>query len=91
MLDAVRKRWPQVKHLFADGAYDRTALMDRAATLDFVIEVVRRNEQQTGLYRVAPTLGRGAHLRLDGSLASIGPRLRATYRRVRSNDSYRHG
>ncbi|WP_197347252.1 transposase, partial [Ralstonia pseudosolanacearum] len=25
-----------------------TALMDRAATLDFVVEVVRRHEQQTG-------------------------------------------
>ena len=48
VLEAVKKRWPGVKHLFADGAYDRTALMDRAATLDFVVEVVRRHEQQTG-------------------------------------------
>ncbi len=32
----------------ADGAYDRTALMDKAATLEFVVEVVRRHEQQTG-------------------------------------------
>ena len=23
ILDAIRKRWPWVKHLFADGAYDR--------------------------------------------------------------------
>ncbi|ANH35787.1 hypothetical protein MAFF241647_41610 (plasmid) [Ralstonia solanacearum] len=35
-------------NLFADGAYDRTALMDKATTLDFVVEVVRRHEQQTG-------------------------------------------
>nr|EUJ12969.1 transposase IS5 [Ralstonia solanacearum P673] len=28
--------------------YDRTTLMDKAATLDFVVEVVRRHEQQTG-------------------------------------------
>lgn len=48
VLEAVKKRWPGVKHLFADGAYDRTALMDKAATLDFVVEVVRRHEQQTG-------------------------------------------
>lgn len=48
VLEAVKKRWPQVKHLFADGAYDRTALMDKAATLEFVVEVVRRHEQQTG-------------------------------------------
>src|SRR3954467_3621770 len=28
------KRWPWVKHLFADGAYDRLKLMDKAAYLD---------------------------------------------------------
>ena len=28
ILDSVRKRWPWLKHLFADGAYDRTQLMD---------------------------------------------------------------
>lgn len=37
-----------MKHLFADGAYDRTALMGKAATLDFVVEVVRWHEQQAG-------------------------------------------
>jgi hypothetical protein len=41
ILDAIRKPWPWVKHLFADGAYDRATLMDKAAFLDFVIEVVR--------------------------------------------------
>ena len=46
VLDAIRKRWPWVKHLFADGAYDRAQLMDKAAFLDFVIEVVRRIEDQ---------------------------------------------
>ena len=30
ILDAIRKRWPWVKHLFADGAYDRLKLMDKA-------------------------------------------------------------
>jgi len=38
VLGAVRKRWPWVKHLFADGAYDRRQL------LDFVVEIVRRND-----------------------------------------------
>ena len=32
----IRKRWPWLKHLFADGAYDRTRLMDAAAYRDFV-------------------------------------------------------
>lgn len=48
ILDAIRKRWPWVKHLFADGAYDRARLMDKAAFLDFVIEGVRRIEGAQG-------------------------------------------
>jgi transposase len=50
ILDAIRKRWPWVKHLFADGAYDRGQLMDKAAFLDFVIEVVRRIEGAKGFH-----------------------------------------
>ena len=52
-LDAIRKRWPWVKHLFADGAYDRTQLMDKAAFLDFVVEVVRRLDSEPG-FKVLP-------------------------------------
>lgn len=26
----IRKRWPWVKHLLADGGYDRRTLMDKA-------------------------------------------------------------
>lgn len=44
ILSAIRKRWPWIKHLFADSAYDRGKLMDKAAYLDFVIEVVRRTD-----------------------------------------------
>lgn len=32
--DAIRKRWALVEHLFADGAYDRTQLLDKAAFVD---------------------------------------------------------
>lgn len=53
ILDGVRKRWPWVKHLFADGAYDRLKLMDKAAYLDFVIEVIRRSDDQKG-FKVLP-------------------------------------
>lgn len=49
----VRKRWPWLKHLFADGAYDRTKLMDAAAYRDFVIENVRRTDQEGG-FKVLP-------------------------------------
>ena len=43
ILDAIRKRWPWLKHLFADGAYDRRQLLDKAAFLDFTIKVVKRS------------------------------------------------
>lgn len=42
-----------MKHLFADRAYDRTQLMDKAAFLDLVIEVVRRIDDEPG-FKVAP-------------------------------------
>lgn len=53
ILDGIRKRWPWVKHLFADGAYDRLKLMDKASHLDFVVEVVRRCDKQKG-FKVLP-------------------------------------
>ena len=42
-----------MKHLFADGAYDRLKLMDKAAYLDFVIEIIRRSDEQKG-FQVLP-------------------------------------
>lgn len=53
ILDAIRTRWPWMKHLFADGAYDRAGLMDKAAFLDFTVEVVRRIEKEKG-FQVLP-------------------------------------
>ena len=40
MLDALVKRWLRVKHLFGEAAYDRRTLLDKAAYLDFTVEVV---------------------------------------------------
>jgi transposase len=40
-------------HLFADGAYDRTKLMDKAAFLDFIIKIVRRSDHEPG-FKVLP-------------------------------------
>ena len=51
--DEILKRWPWLKHFFADGAYDRGRLMDKAAFLDFVIEIVRKMEGQEG-FEVLP-------------------------------------
>ena len=53
ILDAIRKRWPWIEHLFADGAYDPRKLMDKAAFEGFVIEVVRRIDGEPG-FNVLP-------------------------------------
>ena len=53
LVAAIRKRWPWIKHLFADGAYDRTALIDKAAFHDFVVEVIRRIDREPG-FKVLP-------------------------------------
>lgn len=37
-----------MKHLFADGGYDRTKLMDKAGYLDFTIEIVRHADTEPG-------------------------------------------
>ncbi|GAB6968830.1 hypothetical protein JCM25156A_28680 [Komagataeibacter kakiaceti JCM 25156] len=41
------------EHLFADGVYDRLRLMDKAAYLDFVLEIIRRREGARG-FEVLP-------------------------------------
>jgi putative transposase len=53
ILGSVRKRWPWLKHLFADGGYDRTKLMDKAAFLDFTLEIIRRSDTSRG-FEVLP-------------------------------------
>jgi transposase len=53
ILDAVRKRWPWLKHLFAAGTYHRTLLIDKTAFRDFVMEVVRRIDNEPG-FKVLP-------------------------------------
>jgi hypothetical protein len=53
VLDALIKRWPWVKHLFGDAAYDRRTLLDKATYFDFTIKVVRGLQGQDG-FQVQP-------------------------------------
>jgi putative transposase len=63
VLDALKTRWPWVKHLFADAAYDRRARLDKAAFMNFTIEIVRKLEGPQGFavqprrWVVEPTFG----------------------------------
>lgn len=45
ILDPTHKRWPCIKHLFADGAYDRRQLLHKSQYLDFTIEIVGRVDE----------------------------------------------
>ena len=53
ILEAIRRRWAWIKHLFADGAYDRATLLDKEAFLNFVDEIVRRLDGEPG-FQVLP-------------------------------------
>lgn len=48
IVKAIRKRWPWLKHFFADGAYDRGKLASLAAYQGFTLEVVRKMADQKG-------------------------------------------
>jgi hypothetical protein len=48
ILDAIRKRWPLLKYLFADGTDDRAKLLSKAAFPGLVAEIVRRISTEPG-------------------------------------------
>src|SRR6266536_1767867 len=74
ILDAIRQRWPWLKHFFADGAYDRGQLMDKAACLGFVSAGVRRVAGQPGLTDVPLS---GESLEDEAEKGGVGPKLAA--------------
>ena len=45
VVEALHKRWPWLKHLFADGAYDRRQLLDKTEFFGFTMEIIRRTDQ----------------------------------------------
>jgi hypothetical protein len=71
ILAAIRKRWPWLKHLFADGTYDQGRLMSKAAFLDFVVEIVRRMDHEPG-FKVLPVV-RPAHSAMPDADGGTGP------------------
>ena len=53
IVKAILQRWPWLKHLFADGAYNRGRLASLAAYKGFTLEVVRKLAGQIG-FQVLP-------------------------------------
>ena len=54
ILDGIRKRWPRVTHLFADGLRSAQA-HGKAAYLDFVIEIIRRSDVPCVPFLIPPS------------------------------------
>lgn len=59
------------KHLFADSADDRLKLMDKVVYLDFVVEIIRRSDDQKEL-QVLPPVESSSALRLDARWRRLG-------------------
>jgi putative transposase len=73
IIGATRRRWPWLKHMFADGAYDRAKLMDKAAYHDFVIMSVAAWSRGPGRCPSCPSADRR------------GSEARSSRQRARSN------
>lgn len=52
-VDSLVKRWPWVKPLLGDAAYDRRTSLDKSASLDFTFEIFQGLQGQTG-FQVQP-------------------------------------
>lgn len=74
VVDALKSRWPWVKHLFAAGAYDRRTLLDKVGFLNFMVGGAPDRET-AGVHPVATTMGHETNIRLDDALAPTGARL----------------
>lgn len=85
ILDGIRKRRLSVKHLFADGSYDRLKLMEKATYLDFVVKI-SADPTTRRAPKSCPPLGCRAHLRLDDAVAEARARLREAHRRLSCHD-----
>ena len=90
ILDSMRKRWPWLKHLFADRAYDRTKLMDKAAFLDFTIEIIKRSDTAQG-FEVLPRATGWSSAPSDGRAGGAGScgGLRGAHRLLPGHDPCR--
>ena len=88
VMDGLRLRWPWIEHLFGDGAYDRRQMMDRAVSLDFVVDIVRMTDPGFTVRPRRWVVERS--FRLADPLPSPGARLRSTPPCFRSHDLRRN-
>jgi len=86
--------------LFADSAYDLKGMMDKAAFVDFVVELIRRSEDQKSFQvlprrwaveRTLPPMAVRQRHRLDDPMAAPRGRRREARRPLRRHAPLRHG
>ena len=70
ILDGVRKRWPWLKHLFADRACRPTTSTSRLRDFTF-IQIIKRSDAAVGFEVIPRGSGRRAHVRLDDALSRL--------------------
>jgi len=91
IVDAICKRWPWVKHLFAYSACNRLQRMETRR-----LTWLRRRDhpppgRSEGLQGFAPSMGDEPHLRMHDPPGAPRARLRAPHRRLDGHDPRRHG
>src|SRR5215207_5662987 len=71
IIKAIRQRWPWLRHLFADGAYDRGKLMSEAVYPRLRDRDRAQAAGPEGLPRAAAPLGGREVVRRDDTLAGL--------------------
>jgi transposase len=83
VLNAVRRRFPWLRHVFADGGYAGDKLRDAiAGSGQWTIEIIKRSDRAKG-FQVLPTpVGCRTHLRLARPMPPLGQGLGNNHRLV---------
>lgn len=92
VLREIIKRFPWLRHIFADGGYAGDKLKDAPRSIGkWTIEIIKRTNVGQRLRSSAPAVGRRTHLGLAQSQLPSGQGLRASHRlgdgRINHQDS----
>ena len=81
VLKSILKRWPWLRHVFADGGYAGPKLRGALQKIgSFTLEIVKRSDSSQGLRGPAAPMGRGTDLRMARAMPEAGQGLRAIHR-----------
>ena len=90
MLRVLRRRFPLVELISADGGYPGPAVAWARDKLQLTVQIVKRCDDVGGSRVLLRTVGRRAHLRMDHAPEKLHPRLRTPRRPPRSHSHLGH-